>query len=202
MRTKSLKLKDLQITRNGWIAYGLALAVILLDQISKQEMLKMFVGRCGRLVLVPIRFGPDCRIPVTPFFDLSMIWNPGMSFGFLNTSGSTGRWFLTLFALLVAGGLAWWVRKADRMLFTLAAGLLIGGSVGNVIDRFHYGAVVDFLDFSRLGFRYIFNVADSGVTVGAALLLIEAFWPSLRGALPRWRDRLRSLLASMRVRGN
>jgi signal peptidase II len=153
-------------------------------------------------VLVPMRFGPDCRLGVTPFFDLSMIWNPGMSFGFLNTSGSLGRWFLTVFALLVAGGLAWWVRNSDRLIFTLAAGLLIGGSVGNVIDRFHYGAVVDFLDFSRLGFRYIFNVADSGVTVGAALLLIEAFWPSVRGALPRWRDRLCSLLASMRVRGN
>jgi signal peptidase II len=202
VRTTNLKLKDMRITRNGWIAYGLALAVIAIDQLSKQEMLKVFVGRCGRLVLVPMRFGPDCRIGVTPFFDLSMIWNPGMSFGFLNTSGSMGRWFLTVFALLVAGGLAWWVRNSERLVFTLAAGLLIGGSIGNVIDRFHYGAVVDFLDFSRLGFRYIFNVADSGVTVGAALLLIEAFWPSVRGVLPRWRDRLRSLLASMRVRGN
>ena len=94
-----------------------------------------------------------------------------------------GRWFLTVFALVVAGALAWWVRRTDRRIFTLAAGLLIGGAIGNVIDRFHYGAVVDFLDFSRLGFRCVFNVADSGVTVGAALLLIEAFWPSVRGAL-------------------
>jgi signal peptidase II len=197
-----LKPTDTRITRGGWLAYGLALALIAVDQVSKQEMLKAFVARCGRLVLVPMRFGPDCRIRVTSFFDLSMVWNPGMSFGFLNTSGSLGRWFLTVFALLVAGGLAWWVRNSDRRIFALAAGLLIGGSIGNVIDRFHYGAVVDFLDFSRLGFRYIFNVADSGVTIGAALLLIEAFWPSLRGASPRWRDRLRSLLASLRVRGN
>ena len=71
-----------------------------------------------------------------------------------------------------------------------------------MIDRFHYGAVVDFLDFGRLGFRYIFNVADSGVTVGAVLLLVEAFWPSMQAGWPRWRDRLRALLASLRVRGN
>ena len=91
MRTESLNLKDMRITRNGWIAYGLALTVIILDQVSKQEMLRVFVSRCGRMVLAPLRFGPDCRIGVTPFFDLSMIWNPGMSFGFLNTSGSMGR---------------------------------------------------------------------------------------------------------------
>lgn len=166
------------VTRAGWIAYAVAIAVILLDQITKAWVL---YGLHLHLVRV---------IPVAPpIFQLNMVFNDGMSFGLLHASGPAGRWFLTVFALAVAGGLAWWARSSDRPLFAVAAGLLIGGSLGNVIDRFRLGAVVDFLDFSGLHFPYIFNVADSGVTLGAALLLIEAFWPSLRSLLASGHDR-------------
>jgi signal peptidase II len=192
---------DFRITRNGWIAYGLALAVIVLDQVSKHVMLDQFISHCGYRVMQTAIRDPSCSLPFTPISTFTMIWNPGMSFGLLNSSGVAGRWFLTVFALAVAGGLSWWTRNTDRLLFALASGLLIGGSIGNVFDRFQYGAVVDFLNFSGIGFHYIFNVADSGVTVGAVLLLIEAFWPSIRAGLPAWRDRLNAMLASLRQRG-
>jgi signal peptidase II len=192
----------MKISRNGWIAYGIALAIIVLDQVSKQAMLGLFVDHCGPRVLQTALRDPGCSLPFTPISSFTMVWNPGMSFGLLNSSGSAGRWFLTVFALAVAGGLSWWARNTDRLLFAIASGLLIGGSIGNVFDRFHYGSVVDFLNFGRIGFNYIFNVADSGVTIGAVLLFVEAFWPSIKSGWPAWRDRLRAVLASLRVRGN
>jgi signal peptidase II len=179
------------LTRQGWISLAAAAAVIALDQASKAWVVHSL--RLQNLGAVPV---------LPPYFWLSLQFNDGMSFSLLHAAGAPGRWFLTIFALAVAGGLVWWVRATDRLLFALAAGLLIGGSIGNVIDRFRLGAVIDFLDFSGLRFPYIFNVADSGVTVGAVLLLIEAFWPSIRAGLPAWRDRLRAVLASLRVRGN
>jgi signal peptidase II len=193
--------RNLRINRYGWIAYAIALAIIVLDQVSKHVILDMFFRHCGPRVLETALRDPGCRLPFTPISEFTMVWNPGMSFGFLNSAGSVGRWFLTFFALAVAAGLAWWTRHTDRLLFAIASGLLIGGSIGNVFDRFHYGSVVDFLDFSRIGFHYIFNVADSGVTIGATLLLVEAFWPSLKSGLPVWRDRLNAMLASLRQRG-
>jgi signal peptidase II len=180
-----------KIGRSGRTAYAVALAVIVLDQASKAWILYgLKLPSIGSYPVVP------------PWFRLDMVFNRGMSFGLLHAAGGAGRWSLTLFALLVAGGLGWWAKNSDRPLFVWAAGLLIGGSLGNVIDRFRLGMVVDFLDFSGLHFPFVFNLADAAVSVGAVLLLLEAFGPSLLDAWTRCRAKLRSMLDSRRVRGN
>src|SRR5271166_6189828 len=113
-------MKDFRVTREGWIAYAVAALVIALDQFSKAWILY-------GLHLPIVRY-----IPVLPpIFQLNMVFNDGMSFGLLHAAGPAGRWFLTVFALAVAGGLGWWARSSDRPLFAVAAGLLIGGSLGN-----------------------------------------------------------------------
>ena len=93
-----------------------------------------------------------------------MVWNPGVSVvgGFLQAHKELVRWVLAAFSVTVAAILAMWVRRAERPLFAVAIGLVIGGAVGNVIDRIRFGAVADFIDVSRLlYFPWIFNVADS-----------------------------------------
>jgi signal peptidase II len=177
------------ITRQGWLAYGLAALVLILDQWSKSAALGAFIRHCPGVGAHPPLAGlgmEECRIPFSPIFNLTMVWNPGMSFGLGRTHGDISRWVFAVFAIGVAGAIGWWAHKNDKRLFAWAAGLLIGGALGNVIDRFRYGAVVDFIDvgalFGKL-FPWIFNVADSAITVGAALLLLEAFLPSLRSAL-------------------
>ncbi|HTK36658.1 MAG TPA: signal peptidase II [Caulobacteraceae bacterium] len=151
-----------QVTPNGWLAYGLAAAVIVVDQASKFWILQV--------VDLPARG----QVLVAPFFNLSMVWNRGVSFGLLRAEADLARWGLAAFALVVAVALVVWARRAERVLTGLALGLIIGGALGNVIDRIRFGAVTDFLDFTGLGFPWVFNVADSGVSVGVALVLLES----------------------------
>lgn len=156
-------------------AYLVALAVVVLDQLSKAW------------VLYGLRLPERFRIDVSPIFDLTMVWNRGVSFGLLRADQDLARWGLVLFSLLVTAGLAWWasrpgvaesrpIRLLGRTvpLLALALGLIMGGAVGNAVDRARFGAVVDFLDFSGLFFPYVFNVADAGITVGVVLLLIDS----------------------------
>jgi signal peptidase II len=147
----------------GWLAYAIAGGVIVLDQLSKYWIL--------HVVDLPARG----QIPVTGFFNLSMVWNRGVSFGLFRAEVDLARWGLALFSLVVAVALAVWVRRADRPLPAVALGLVIGGAIGNLVDRVRFGAVVDFLDFSGLWFPWVFNVADSAITVGVALLLLDSF---------------------------
>jgi signal peptidase II len=90
-------------------------------------------------------------------------------------SGGEARWILAGFSILVAAGMIWWALRAPRMLFAVSLGLIIGGALGNVIDRILVGAVIDFLDFSGLGFPWIFNIADSAISVGVGLLILDSF---------------------------
>ncbi|HYF23578.1 MAG TPA: signal peptidase II [Caulobacteraceae bacterium] len=150
------------VTREGWKAYALALTIIVIDQITKAWM------------LYGLHIRERGRIELSPIFDLTFVLNRGVSFG-LFTSEGAGRWVLSLFSIAVAIGLAWWVRRADRPLFSLAVGSIMGGALGNVIDRIRFGGVVDFLDFSGLMFPWVFNVADSAITVGVLLLLADGF---------------------------
>jgi signal peptidase II len=152
-----------RITRLGLMAYAIAGVVLVLDQLSKLWIL--------RGVDLPARG----QIVLLPFFNLSMVWNRGVSFGLLTAEVDLARWGLALFSLIVAVALAVWARKADRPLPAIAIGLVIGGAIVNLIDRVQFGAVVDFLDFSGLMFPWVFNVADSGITVGVALLLVDSF---------------------------
>lgn len=146
----------------GPTAYSLALAVLLGDQLSKMWFLSQgFLEGESRPV-----FGP---------FSLTMVWNKGVSFGLFRADVDWIRWALTLFSLAVAITIAFWARKVQRPLLGWAFGLIMGGAVGNMIDRVRFGAVADFLDFTDLMFPWVFNVADSAISIGVVLLLIDTF---------------------------
>ena len=153
--------RSLEISPFGWTAYVIAAAVIVLDQASKFWILQVF------------RLPARTPVQVTPFFDLTMVWNRGVSFGLFRAEMDLARWGLAVFSILVAGAFAWWVRDTRRLLPAAAFGLAIGGALGNVIDRIRFGAVADFLDFSGLYFPWVFNLADSAITVGMALVLLD-----------------------------
>jgi signal peptidase II len=118
------------------------------------------------------------RIDVLPFFDLTMVWNRGISFGIGQSEGLM-RWFLVLMTTAIAIGFTVWLFNAGRRFTGIALALVIGGAFGNVIDRIRFGAVVDFLDFSGIFrpyfFNYVFNVADAAISVGAVLLFADQF---------------------------
>ena len=159
------------VTRQGKLAYALALAVVVVDQLSKFWVLEIF------------RLPERTQVEVLPFFNLSMVWNRGVSFGLLQAEADLARWGLALFSTVVALGLAWWARRVARPLLAVALGLIIGGAVGNLIDRVRFGAVADFLDFSGLWFPWVFNVADSGITIGVLLLILDSFRPHAKEPL-------------------
>lgn len=124
------------------------------------------------------------QIEVSQMFDLSMLWNRGMSFGALQSDGVM-RWVLVLATIAISVGFAIWLAQVARRLSAFALTLVIGGAIGNVIDRVRFGAVVDFLDFSGIWppyfFNYVFNIADAAITVGAVLLFFDQFILSRRG---------------------
>ncbi|MDH3660669.1 MAG: signal peptidase II [Alphaproteobacteria bacterium] len=144
--------------RNGLL---IALLVILLDQVTKW------------IALSGVDFAAN-PISVTSFFDLVLVWNRGVSFGMFNDAGAAGPWILSGLAIAVVFGLLYWLRQAETWLSVSALGLVIGGAIGNVIDRFRFGAVVDFLDFHVAGWHWpAFNVADAAICIGAGLLLLD-----------------------------
>jgi signal peptidase II len=149
------------ITRLGWTALILALAVVVLYQAAKYWILDVLRLQEGQslAVLGPIR--------------LTGVRNAGVSFGFLQAHYDPVRWALTFFSVVVAILLAVWVRKSERPLFAVAIGLVMGGALGNVIDRIRFGSVTDFVDASHIYFPWIFNVADSAITIGICLLLVD-----------------------------
>jgi signal peptidase II len=150
-----------QVSKLGWIAFLLAAAVVALDQAAKYWILSVLGLAEGQ------------SAPFLGPIALTHIWNPGVSFGFLQSRHDLARWLLTLFSALVALFLASWVRKTERPLFAVAVGLVMGGAVGNAIDRVRLGQVADFIDATRLYFPWIFNVADSAISIGICLLLID-----------------------------
>jgi signal peptidase II len=152
-----------KLTPYARFAYGLAAVVIVIDQLSKWW------------ITGPLDLPMKQHLPVLPpLFNLSMVWNRGVSFGMLRADADIGRWGLALFSAAVAVGLAIWARKLDRKLPAVAIGLVVGGALGNLIDRVRLGAVVDFLDFSGLYFPWVFNIADSAITIGVVLLLLDS----------------------------
>jgi signal peptidase II len=156
--------RPLGITRCGMLAYGVAAVVVLLDQLSKYWVLDI------------LRLPSRPPIQVLPVFQLTMVWNPGVSFGMLRADSAWGRWLLILFALVIVVALIAWARRITRPLLATAVGFMLGGALGNnLIDRVRFGAVADFLDFHGLYFPWVFNLADSAITIGVALLLLDSF---------------------------
>lgn len=152
------------VSRIGWTAYAIAVAVLGLDQLSKywiMEVLRL-PEYATQEVFWPLQF--------------TRIWNQGVSFGLLQAGNDFVRWGMVAFNLGVALLLIRWVWRGQiRMLAAVGYGMLIGGAIGNAIDRALFGAVIDFLDVQRLGFfPWIFNIADAGITVGVILFLLDS----------------------------
>jgi len=160
----------MKIPRIAFAAYGFALIIIVLDQLTKAWVM-------GGLDLREMG-----HIPVwSPLFNLTWVENRGVSFGLFGDGSA--RWMLSAFSVAVAGILGWWAVKADRRMLITAIGLIMGGALGNVIDRIRFGYVVDFLDFSglhfflgsmKINFPWIFNVADSAICIGVILLILDS----------------------------
>ena len=122
------------------------------------------------------------RIRLSDNFDIVMAWNKGVSYGLFQAETTAGIVFLVAFALAIVVGLGLWLAKAENKALVIAIGLIIGGALGNVLDRLIYGAVADFFSFHAFGFYwYIFNVADIWIAVGVGLVLIESFFPNFLG---------------------
>ena len=151
------------------IRFGFLVAaiVLVLDQLSKIALIDLMRANPGGIVL-------------TPFFNLVQVWNRGVSFGMLGGEwfGDNQRWILSALAIAVSVLLAFWLRKAERPIDRLALGLVIGGAIGNAIDRVIYGAVADFFDFHVAGWHWpAFNIADAAITCGAVGLILGAILP-------------------------
>ena len=117
-------------------------------------------------------FDPPRRIVLTGFFNLTPVWNRGVSFGLFAGHQEWIPWILSLVAVAIAAGLFVWLRRAEHRLLALALGAVIGGALGNVIDRLRFGAVVDFLDFHISGYHWpAFNVADAAISLGVVMIL-------------------------------
>ena len=156
----------MKISRFAYAAYGLALVVIVLDQLTKA----MVLNAIDAAHISQIPDGYRIAEVMPPVFNLTYVLNTGVSFGLFG--GGAGRWILSVFSVVVAGLLAWWATRADRRLLIAAIGLVMGGAVGNVIDRIRFGAVVDFVQWHVAGFYWpAFNLADSAITLGAILLV-------------------------------
>jgi signal peptidase II len=149
------------------LGLGIAGVVLALDQIVKAWLVPLLTGKA---------------IAVTPFFNLVMVWNRGISFGMFQGGGDWQRWILVAFGLIVAVALAYWLTRPNPLWLAAAVGGIIGGALGNVVDRARFGAVADFFDFHVAGYHWpAFNVADAAIVCGVIGLLIDG----LRGGGPR-----------------
>ncbi len=144
--------------------YVLAAVIIVLDQISKQ------------VVLANVQYGET--IYVAPFWNWVLTFNRGAAFSFLADEGGWQRWFFTVLAIGVSAWIAAMLRThAAQKLLSLALALIMGGALGNVIDRIRFGAVVDFVQWHAAGFYWpAFNIADSAITIGAVLMILDQFF--------------------------
>ena len=147
-----------------WVGSAAAIAVIALDQASKWWILDHLMR-------------PPRVIELTGYFNLVLGWNRGVSFGLFNTSSPINAWVLSAIALIIVAALAVWLGRARSPFLAVAIGLVIGGALGNVIDRLRLGAVADFLDVHAAGYHWpAFNLADSAITVGAVMLIVDSLF--------------------------
>jgi len=170
-----VKLTKFQI---GLLVAGVAL---ILDQVSKIAFLY------GAGWIDTLGQGPNgIRVEILPFFDVVMVWNKGISYGLLQAESDFHRWILVLFAVGVTGFLVWWLRGIQDLRLAQAVGLIIGGAVGNVIDRVLYGAVADFFLLHAFGYEwYVFNIADTAVVLGVVIMGLDLL-------ISEWRARMRA----------
>jgi lipoprotein signal peptidase len=150
------------------VPIGLAALVLVLgaDQASKWWILNgLHLPALGRVDLLPV-------------LSLTMVWNPGVTFGLFKADGQGGALLLVVVAVVIVAALGLWLRRAESRLVAVALGAIAGGAIGNVIDRLRFGAVVDFIHFHVGGWSwYVFNVADSAIVCGVAALVLDGLRP-------------------------
>ena len=167
----------------------LAFIVIVLDQVSKWWVYETLLRQSGDAVglvawVSQTKTAADYMaeyhnfktVTLAPFLDFTMVWNKGVSFGLFNSGESAMIVVLVGVAVLLAAGLIAWLAVVRTRLVALGLSLIIGGAVGNVIDRVRFGAVADFIDVHVAGYHWpAFNIADSAIVVGALLLMVDSF---------------------------
>ena len=152
---------------------GLAGLLVLLDQLSKWAMLEQVFG-LDYLRAEYAAFPWSQPIEVTGFFNLVTVWNRGVSFGLFANDHGAGPYILSGVAVLVSVVLVVLLRRTASLWLGLAYGIVIGGAIGNVVDRLRFGAVFDFLDFHLAGQHWpAFNLADSAIFIGVAMILLD-----------------------------
>ena len=160
-RAKPYRASGVSSRASIWPWLGWALLILVADQVTKT------------LILDSYRLGDATTI--TSFFNIVRAHNTGAAFSFLAQAGGWQRWFFTGFGVLAALFIVWQLRAhPGQKLFSFALASILGGAVGNVLDRMMHGYVVDFLDFHMAGWHFpAFNVADAGITIGAVLLIVD-----------------------------
>jgi len=144
-----------------------ALLAFIADQLHKYWMIEIY------------RIADRGRVEVASFLDLVMVWNPGVSYGLFPADSETGRLVLVGFSLLAVIVLILWMSNVGSRLVAISIGLIVGGALGNMVDRIYYGAVADFFSFHFDGFYwYVFNIADVTITAGVIGLIIDWLIPS------------------------
>lgn len=154
----------------------IALLVFVIDRLSKNFMLDI-VGNGGQVQVIPY------------FFNLTMVWNTGVSFGMFSSNSDVVRIILVLIAIIISSLLFHWFTKEHNRFMAYVVGLIIGGALSNALDRIIYGAVADFFDFHIAGLHWpAFNVADSCIFIGVVLLCMEQFFSEKKKVTYNFKD--------------
>jgi signal peptidase II len=151
--------------RKSALGFSVAAIVFVLEQITKW------------IVLGPLDLRNTQSVEVLPIFRLNYTENHGISLGLFQASSDAMRWVLVLITAAIAVGVAWWIGREEKRGDQIALGMVLGGALGNILDRVRHGYVVDFADLHFGEFRpfFIFNVADAAISIGVAILLLRAF---------------------------
>ncbi|MBA4759783.1 MAG: signal peptidase II [Sphingosinicella sp.] len=145
--------------------YLVAAAIFVVDQLVKLW------------IIAGLGLQAKGSINLLPVLSLTWVENRGVSMGLLQADGAKERWILTAVTALIAAGVAWWMRKETNRIDILALALVLGGALGNIVDRVRFGYVVDFVHVHVGAWSfYVFNVADAAITIGVAILLLRAFF--------------------------
>lgn len=178
-------------SRHAVFGLALALSVIVCDQLTKWWAFEVVLRKTGTALTFPQWLGATMAdidiaaygvLPVLPFFNLVTVWNQGVSFGMFSGGASQTVWMLSAIAFAVSTGLMIWLWRAENRWIAAALGCIIGGALGNVADRLRFGAVADFLDvFAGQWHWPAFNLADSAIFIGAALLMFDALFGRNKG---------------------
>ncbi len=146
----------------------ISLLVIIADQISKWYIVNKVMD-------------PPQLFAITSFFNLTLAWNKGISFSMFSNDSMYTPWILAGAATLIVIALLVWLYRVEYKILALGLGMILGGALGNIIDRLRFGAVIDFLEFHIAGYYWpAFNIADSAITIGVGFILLDSLWYKMK----------------------